>query len=166
MNDFTGPNGIQFTKAGDGSWRWESGWPPAIVTSALRELFRAEEDERLGRWRWPENPEYIVYPGRVLPHLAGVIDESTGLRELLSKAKAGHKRDNFERAAAAYFDAHPEQKPWSTPEAGEVWVLDVDHIGQNAYVAGDFSFLHADHSIPIGDPRITAGRRLWPEVSA
>lgn len=29
---------------------------------ALREFFEHERDEALGRWRWPENPDCVVYP--------------------------------------------------------------------------------------------------------
>src|SRR5690606_17981070 len=35
---------------------------------ALREFFRAEGDAELGRWRWPEHPEYVVYPVIVPGH--------------------------------------------------------------------------------------------------
>src|SRR5699024_11254333 len=42
----------------------------AADTNALREYFQHERDERLGLWRWPENPVYGVKettpPGAVM----------------------------------------------------------------------------------------------------
>jgi hypothetical protein len=129
VNEYTASNGVtvyplergltfRFPDIGQSKWGINQ-----EKVEALREFFRAEEDERLGRWRWPKNAGYIVYPDARYPHLVSVIDESTGLREVRSKSKAGHKRDNFERAAAAYFDAHPEPKPkpWADAEYGDVW---------------------------------------------
>lgn len=171
MNDFTSSDGVHVavqayvTDKGPAVWVGGHRLSP-LDASALREFFRAEEDESLGRWRDPERDSFVVYP----QGSAGIVVlcETTGISRMFADRDDvdGFRSSYLSPSAYAYFDAHPEPKPWGTPEAGEVWVLDVDHIGQNAYVAGDFSFLHADHSIPIVDPRITAGRRLWPEVSA
>jgi hypothetical protein len=145
---------------------------------ALREFFRAEEDERLGRWRWPENEGYIVYPDARYPHLVTVIDESTGLREFRSKSKAGHKRDNFERAAAAYFDAHREPKPWHDAKFGEVWLLTFTGFethgsspwtvrpGRLTTDAAEFIYPQNGNTIALNDTEITAARRIYPEGDA
>jgi hypothetical protein len=169
VNEYTARNGVKIEWDGDTLKvdtlayfdRWGTHYP------ALAEFFRAEEDERLGRWRWPENEGYIVYPDGRYPHLVSVIDESTGLREVRSKSKAGHKRDNFERAAAAYFDAHPEPKPWHDAKEGEVWVItsaggsrqDLALVG----IEDDAFVLATGESWPKNADFLTAGRRIYPE---
>ncbi|QIK61774.1 hypothetical protein G7068_00035 [Leucobacter viscericola] len=49
------------------------------MAKALREFFQHERDTELGRWRWPEYPEYVV---RKLPdsnpETVIVINESYG----------------------------------------------------------------------------------------
>ena len=61
MNTFTASNGVEI--------RPEEGYG-AVVSNltlineemeALREFFQAEADERAGRWRWVEHPDYVVY---------------------------------------------------------------------------------------------------------
>lgn len=188
MNTFTASNGITLT-------RDESGRVSASTFSltkesarALAEFFRAEEDERLGRWRWPENPDYVVYlrpDGQVM-----VLVESSGQTVYRYRGEADELRDMRSRdgkdimpatrAAEAYFDAHPEPepepKPWHDAKHQEVWVLETDsQEGSPYYVVredGLFDFYtvydgggEPDHLTPA-DPRITAGRRIWPEVTA
>lgn len=133
---------------------------------ALREFFRAEEDERLGRWRWPENPDYVVIPRA---HNVRVVSESTGVT--LDAERGQYVTERGEPtvygAASAYFHTHPEPKPWHDAKAGEVWVLTCDdEILGGAYVAGDHTFIAADHGLPMDSERIAAGRRIWPEAAA
>jgi hypothetical protein len=99
---------------------------------ALREFFRAEEDERLGRWRWPENPDYVVYP------------ESDGLHAVLreSAGETTHRNglavhDMEGQAARDYVTAHPDPKPaWHTTRDGDIWMLErTDRPGERAYLA-------------------------------
>ncbi len=33
----------------------------AEMVPTLREFFQAERDEELGRWRWPDDPDFVVY---------------------------------------------------------------------------------------------------------
>lgn len=73
-----------------------------------------------------------------------------------------------EKTAAAiheYLTEFPKRNLWTSANVGEVWVLHVDGLGELAYVVGDFSFMHADHALPIESARITAGRRIWPVES-
>ena len=60
MNEFTASNGVKI--------RPEEGYG-AVVSNltlineemdALREFFQAESDERAGRWRYPDEPQYVV----------------------------------------------------------------------------------------------------------
>lgn len=198
MNTFTASNGIQiadhrFGKAildEDGTNRLASAFDflnPNDI-DALREFFRAEEDERLGRWRWPEDPDYVVYPkpddafARMFgPDLDLVIlRESDGMTEsyVRSVDQGGEPmahRVGHILAARAYFDAHPEPKPaWHDAQPGEVWALKIagsEEIAMRAVDAGHTRFWPIDgpeDAMTYGarSHAITAGRRIWPEVAS
>lgn len=100
---------------------------------AMREFFRAERDEELGRWRWPENPDYVIYEDRARCYISQpavvVINERDGAtalcdRDGLYSASGIGALDKWcEPAASAYFAAHPEPKPWGSAKNNEVWAL-------------------------------------------
>lgn len=170
MNEFKASNGLRVTLTDDGRLiiaSVEGTYPETVASGeavdALREFFRAEEDERLGRWRWPESPQWVVYPdedGDVT-----VMDETTGESALLLTRLSAARYPNATGCAAAraYFDAHPEPKPWRNAQTTEVWELTVRDIGTYAYVVGDYTFIAADHGVSLDDSCITGGRRIWPE---
>lgn len=124
MNDFTASNGVRIKRAGkelilpDASVVpiWSSASEPAItirkqVVEAFVEFFQAEADERLGRWRWPENPQWVLYPdddGDVI-----ALDESTGESfGFLTRASVDQfPNSQGSPAARAYFKAHPQPEP-------------------------------------------------------
>lgn len=138
---------------------------------ALREFFRHERDEELGRWRWPENPDYVVYPdydGHV-----STLHEITGIeRGSYSRDGVTGANDNATSvlAARAYFAAHPISKPWHDAKPGEVWLLTLAGGDEQPSVVFDFDGV-AHFSIPgiedfsINYGRITAGRRIFPEAT-
>lgn len=148
---------------------------------ALREFFLHERDTELGRWRWPENPDYVVYPNlndvvRVLregnaggPYGPGVIRITRA--ESLEWDEEGAR--NFYAAARAYFEAHPAPPPWRDAKPGEVWVLDgkpyevVDDTDGVASAGPRFFLIDGvDGFTPGCSPsEFTEGRRIWPEVS-
>lgn len=109
-------------------------------TRALREFFRHERDEELGRWRWPERSDYLVYP--VGEGVVDVIRESNISDITLGPGRQqGITRDSaynwdkaysktFYNAARAYFDAHPLRKPWHDAKPGEVWVLKTEGVDE------------------------------------
>ena len=72
---------------------------------ALREFFRHEEDERLGRWRWPLKPNYIVVSYG--PDDVGVFDEEALDEARIYARESVSFAGNFGGAAQAYFAAHP-----------------------------------------------------------
>lgn len=128
---------------------------------ALREFFQAESDERLGRWRWPENPEYVVYPSGIAVR---VLHERTGVQTypVHRDAIAGSQPA---RAGLAYFDAHPS-KAWRDAKPGEVWLLTIDGDETPAIRDVDEDFFSTKTSYRVirwNSDRITAGRRIWPE---
>jgi len=124
LNDFTASNGIRVWIEGDVLHADHPAdyFNPQTDGSiqALREFFRAEDDERLGRWRWPEDPEYVVYPGTFSMREAQVVSEEKGCWGQWSEAEARREapRDRLAAAAVAYFDAHPEPKPrpWASAD--------------------------------------------------
>lgn len=139
---------------------------------ALREFFRQERDEELGRWRWPENPDYVVYADED-DHVS-TIHEPTGVEQgYFSRAVASTYagRGGAEQAAHAYFEAHPEPKPWQDAKPGEIWALTVlDEGAERAYTVRPGRFVGEDArgeywTPPFDCKTFTAGRRIWPEPS-
>lgn len=139
---------------------------------ALREFFQAERDEELGRWRWPKNPNFVVYAEDDGVH--NVVNENTGLSLMATRGGVKRHDDAHADAARAYFDAHPERKPWHDAKPGEHWSLTVEGV-EREYVAilspgrdGDYVrfFPIADaKAVTLGatDPVITDGRRVGQE---
>ncbi|MDH5133628.1 MULTISPECIES: hypothetical protein [unclassified Microbacterium] len=137
---------------------------------ALREFFQHERDEELGRWRWPDNPDYVVYvkcESESKPR-AGVrvLHERTGRsrdigRAVVNACEATVSR--FGRAARAYFEAHPERKPWEDAITGEIWALTLESHVTAWTMNKRGKFEDPDSTIDPHSPMITDGRRIWPE---
>ncbi len=134
---------------------------------ALREFFLHERDQELGRWRWPENPDYVVYPEGTSRL---VVRESNGhgLRISLHDRKVIETHlDSYVGAARAYDIAHPEPRPWHDAKPGEVWLLQVGGDDVPAIRDSDEDFFtHSTgyRAIRNNSVAITDGRRIWPEV--
>jgi hypothetical protein len=133
VNEYTATNGVtvfplergmtfRFPDIGQSKWGINQ-----EKVDALREFFRAEEDERLGRWRWPEKPEFIVFPSVAFQHpadsaLVQVVNEANGQSRSVRRDDPDRSLYGyFSEAAEAYFDAHPEPKPWHNAKEGDVW---------------------------------------------
>lgn len=174
MSDFIASNGIPVIPDGLGGYQFvpELGQLGLLTgisadcAQALREFFQKENDDRLGRWRWPENPDYVVYPRSedVL-----VLFEMNGEGGVLYRR--GDPVHDFEgQAARAYFDAHPEPKPWDTAVPGEYWAFqfsnwDVEVLCKRT----DGGWKHEGKKRrPLdryfGEP--VSARRVWPEVKS
>lgn len=169
MNDFTASNGVVVRPQADGGvyirddCRANNG-----RAQALREFFQAEADERLGRWRWPKNPDYVVYP--MVDGLHRVLRESTGHSEQRN-GMVGY--DALGKAACAYFDAHQEPKPWHDAGPAEVWDVDLPSGGMRAVTVYSarheepvtvFRDAHTQVEVETDDPTIRDARRIYPEV--
>lgn len=149
------------------------------IADALREFFQHERDELLGRWRAEPGSDHVVYRVPDLNDSDGqyirVVDEREGVvfgmwEEALGAVGAP---DEFKATARAYFDAHPEPKPWHDAKPGEVWLVTKDDtegefaaVVSDPVVTGRTSFDAAAISFPVNDLRITAGRRIWPEATS
>lgn len=182
MGKFTARNGITVSVDNGVQFGNERGWGfYGIVDEewqALREFFLAERDAELGRWRWPENPDYVVYPSPA-GYMVTVLKEPNGNsgqfdREQFSGMMAGFETSDpgYSRAAHAYFEAHPERKPWEDAKHGEVWLVSIDDAPETPmtveHEAFDFPrFIEPIEGMSYGPKAgITAARRIWPEGDA
>jgi hypothetical protein len=176
MDKFTASNGVDITirperdetyllgKGGrieGGTRHWTVATANMDGINALREFFQAERDEELGRWRWPDNPDCIVYPrehrGTSDRRRVVVVNEASGLHS--GVCVEGY---TDEAAALAWFTAHPERKPWEDAEEGEGWLLTVDGAELLATVEGTNFWVGAS-MWPATDEGITTARRIYPE---
>jgi hypothetical protein len=137
---------------------------------ALRGFFRAEEDERLGRWRYPENPDYVVYPIPGKPDAVRVLIESTSTTGFYYRGESGeNSTEDMGRPARAYFDAHRDPKPWHAARKGELWVVIYDGGQEFAYRVitkgggPTFEYIEGLSSFSVTDSNITSAHRIYPE---
>lgn len=152
-------------------------WLGREEVSALRDFFQHERDEELGRWRWPENSDYVVYLRN--DGQACVFNEATGVTVYRFRGEHEHleelRRQSGEEvmphthAARAYFEAHPERKPWEDAKAGDVWVIEVEGTESFAvHVVAEF-FGAVSFQTPTGrkvnmtNSTFTGFRKIWPE---
>ena len=130
----------------------------------LRAHLQAERDEQLGRWRDPENPDCICYPVAGDPDDIWVLNEVDGLAYMRERNQAFYEGNKFSEVARRYFAAHPEPKPWEEAKAGEVWILTRYGAEEPFFVTGgEFTSTDLAVATDLDDPRITDGRRIWPE---
>lgn len=137
------------------------------------EFFQARRDLELGRWRDPHEPDCFALlqeNGHVY-----VYDERRrkyGVFEVTHRGPQEVTSGDYGLAgtAARFLLARPVLGPWVGAKCGEVWHLTVD--GQSgAFVVDRHEFFGAYPNgtpwlVPHGDERITAGRRIWPEVTS
>jgi hypothetical protein len=182
MNEFTASNGYYVIRNGatfgiDRSREraetlaYKAGgyWLGQGEDAALAEFFQHERDEHLNRWRWSENPDYVVYP--FSSNSVSVIRETPYTTWTVNRAAAGSANVEPWRCAQAYFDAHPEPKPWHDAKPGEVWELTIGAGVRRVFVHDDESAAIGDRAaitpdgkfVELDSPDITAGRRIWPE---
>lgn len=182
MDKFTASNGVSVERRG--FWvcaeqRGGTGLATIGTVSevALREFFAHERDVELGRWRWPEHPEYVVYLKNPSDGDGDEDDDVPGFRVVHEKTGRSREYDTavvreldslslFAAAARAYLAAHPEPKPWHDAKPGEVWLLMFPKSTQAWFVNGDyFQSVKTLTNIAKTDAGITAARRIFPEVS-
>ena len=179
MSDtFTASNGVRVTRRGESVRLSCEFMANRIATfddlnmqdlDALREFFQHERDKELGRWRWPEKPDYVVYPK----------ERSTSGKRMVRVVSEAHgygcdycegDRDGNEQrlAASAYFAAHPEPKPeWHDAKPGEVWAITAGSHPDEFAVQVTTELVFGTHDgdlISTKDEGIVSARRIFPEV--
>ena len=136
---------------------------------AARAFFQAERDEQLGRWRDPENPDWICYGRGSSRDTVDVINEYDGLPYMLERGQVAYSDAEFSEVAQRYFDTHPNPKPWDTAQPDEVWALTINNDREEVFRCGERGLYQLKTGNPIGSllacshSKITAGRRVWPE---
>ena len=191
MNTFTASNGLKVILTNAGSTGYTPNNDQTESTSYLgfaemvawREFFRAEEDERLGRVRMEGFPGLYAY--RYNSGWINVVDEHDGTATEHRRQDVDACRDQSfvsesERFARAYFDAHPEPKPWHDAKPGEVWVLRIptgptfDHApavvsssanGNVIFTAATYDAAGTEELV-LTASQITYATRIWPEVAS
>lgn len=115
---FTASNGIPVIPDGD-YYHFTRAYRMGTLTGiprdsalALREFFQHERDEELGRWRWPDNPDVVVYPGDDSEAVV-VLDEKAARSWWVEREDLDYwnPEEVAAQAATAYFEAHPAAEP-------------------------------------------------------
>lgn len=139
-------------------------YTPPMAAFAIEEFCQAKHDAELGRWRWPENPDFVVYRTDDFDGFM-ILDEREGrtwtYRWFAIKDDPAY--DGPWDAARAYFEAHPERKPWHDARPEEVWLMGSGLHEFVALVGDDGKFRFADGSEMAVTEEFITGRRLWPE---
>ncbi|KQQ65043.1 hypothetical protein [Microbacterium sp. Leaf320] len=189
MIDFEASNGAQVVLTNAGATGYilverDSDSATSVSTAYLgfeemvawREFEQQRRDKEVGRWRWPENSDFVVYPGE--RGYVSAINERTGAWATASRAEGyadtGH--GTIHNAIAAYFAAISEPKPWHQAIPGQAWVVEWtadDESFEKALLVADFSaegrvFADAEETVtlPISSGMITNARRIYPEVAS
>lgn len=178
MKEFTASNGLKIAPSDQGAYvilseigdnmLEDMPWIGFEDDKALAEYYRAKEDERLGRWRWPENPDIYVRPMKGNPDVFGVVkDNEDGLaygQYSRADRRLLYGTDPMGQAARAYFDAHPEPKPWHEAVEGEVWELEFKAGAHAWFVNGAyFQSTKTLTNIRKDDPDILSGSKIYPQ---
>ena len=162
---FVASNGVELDE--NGCWVANPG--PASSEwadhNARKEFYQHLRDTELGRWRWPDDPRYLVFPLKDDDEVR-VLDENSGQSAAIRRSsfRPGLTHTHFVGAALAYFDAHPVSKPWHDAKPGEVWVLEMDGEERAFMLDSTDHFDHYGSYYEKDDPMITEGRRIWPAV--
>lgn len=180
MNEFEASNGERIARKGLASLVIERPGTDRMLhinadrTDALREFFRAERDEELGRWRSRSNPSIWVMADTDDPNRILLVSEPLQTFAVYRRSPNGNvsgDNDGWGGAIAHdYFDAHPERKPWEDAKEGEVWIITPskaitlgEHVEYPAiFQAGEFR----DHGGSWRAEDITAACRIWPEEAS
>lgn len=121
ITDFAAQNGTTLLSDTHGWIRIAGPGRPSLLPAeveALREFLQAQNDTALGRWRWPAQPAYVVYP-ETSGEGVRVWHESTATLVRLNRTGAGTGRYESARAALAYFAAHDPDAADTDPQRYE-----------------------------------------------
>ena len=139
---------------------------------ALRAHLQAERDIELGRWRDPQDPDWICYGRGSSRDTVDVINEYDGLPYRRDRDQVAYSDAEFSEVAQRYFDTHPNPKPWDTAQPDEVWALTINNDREEVFRCGERGLyqLKTGNSLgsllSCGSNKITAGHRIWPEGGA
>lgn len=191
MNEYTASNGVKVSIDDDhvhfkGTRITSPVWFRDGELQALREFFRDERDEELGRWRSDADPNWtavLVEDVKVVEfrhddgvHTFNVHAESKDMSSWTPALQA---------IGREYFAAHPAPKPWQDAKPGEVWSITGPRIDGEApkgpdggaialcfedtsggRAESDLFFVYGDGGasdhVEISDKVITSAHRIYP----
>lgn len=168
---FTASNGVAIAEDESGLTLSTTDWRKG--REAMAEFSLHERDQELGRWRWPENPEYVVYPDGTSRR---VVRESTG--QMMTVTLHDRKvmttyLESWVGAAKAYDaahePAHEPAKPWHDAKDGHLYILRFDDFPDTdvSALVKEGEFIYNDHChvgvAPLDSKEIVSARRIWPE---
>lgn len=169
MTDFTASNGL-CVRIQSGARTWLDIESQAVASNeqiqALREFFQHERDEELGRWRSTAIKHHVVYPANTDGKSVRVLNEKTSTSGFYYRGDNGQNTtEDMGISARAYFEAHPERKPWEDATYKDVWIWTTADNTQEAlgWVAGDGTW---DIITPNGDGIKAADRPVSALVEA
>lgn len=140
------------------------------LSDALREYYEHERDEELGRVRWPEDADYVIYrdqdhddeDGRCID----ILHEPSATTTTMWEDWPTESYGTCGMAARWYFTEGPgkPERSWGDTQVGEVWRLTVGgeegHFLVKESPSGAPYFLGQASSFYTDSGRITAGRKL------
>lgn len=136
------------------------------------EFYQAKRDAELGRWRCPTETDWVAREGvrTADGRTVVVVNERTLDRFWFNERvrNAGADVDVAHSVGRAYFEAHPERKPWQAAKPGEVWILSTAD-GENAAYSvmtvreAGVVFESDEGRYSLDDADIEEARRIWPE---
>lgn len=121
---FTASNGAHVDRWGRTSGDWGD---KEIAHEARAEFYESEKDVRLGRERYSEHPQYVVYPAEEL-HMVRVVDEATG-RSYYESMRGWIDLPIIADAVKKYRENNPIVTSWTvrcTTERCSVVIYDTD----------------------------------------
>lgn len=140
------------------------------VDDAMAEWYLHRRDTGLGRWRDPENSHMVVYPHS--DNVVRVVNEKNGITWDVTRPLHLDDLDapSWHGAAARYFAAHPEPKPWESAKHEEVWEITAHGdtgpaLATTAHDYGSYLAFQVANGNLISTEVVTAGRRIWPPES-
>ena len=134
------------------------------------EYHQAKRDAELGRWRYPLDPDFVV-------HAEGdriaVVNERDGFIVNYTRGDAVVPESPRQIAAhkvrVAYFEAHPERKPWEDAQDGDIWALTGAGGLEQPWrrMNGVWRSIGTEGRDRVYDAVLaTAGRKIWPQDAA
>ncbi|MGI0521825.1 hypothetical protein ABY45_14715 [Microbacterium maritypicum] len=137
---------------------------PASAMDA-EEWAQANRDAELGRWRVPTQPDIVVYPVGDGNEVRVFSEAECYLSQVITRNEATAEFDPTSAMgnAHAYFETHPERKPWEDAKPEEVWLMGSGLHEFVALVGHDGRFRFADGSDMSPTETFVTGRRIWPE---
>jgi hypothetical protein len=142
-----------------GNYIWEDDESDLV---AITEFLESEKDARLNRWRSPDYRNIVVYPVPDTTSVRVLNEVDVTITVFYRGDPLTDSPGDMSAVARAYFDAHPEKRPWHDAQQGDVWVVTYDG-DEFAVIADD-----EDFAWPLDggvrkktDPGITAGRCIW-----